>query len=86
MSAFVLTDDKSKVSIVVGFETAQYSERYQVSVMNNGVLYSKNVSKVITPVTAPFYSIGDDSRNSCGCFSFMKQTGKQNVAECDAGV
>ncbi|XP_047452894.1 interleukin-17 receptor A isoform X2 [Mugil cephalus] len=45
MSAAVLADDKSKVSIVVDFETAQYSERYQVSIMNNGVLYSKNVSK-----------------------------------------
>ncbi|XP_035521705.1 interleukin-17 receptor A isoform X1 [Morone saxatilis] len=36
-----------KLSIVVGFEAAQYSEKYQVSIQSQNFYYSKNVSKVI---------------------------------------
>lgn len=49
MTAHLSVDkEHKKLSIVVGFEVAEYSERYQVSVQSYGVHCSKNVSKVIT--------------------------------------
>nr|XP_020478015.1 interleukin-17 receptor A-like [Monopterus albus] len=37
--------EHKKLFIVVGFEAAQYSESYQVSIQSNDLYYSKNVSK-----------------------------------------
>ncbi|XP_037624333.1 interleukin-17 receptor A [Sebastes umbrosus] len=43
--AVSLHKECKKFSIVVGFETARYSERYQVSIQSHGFHRSKNVSK-----------------------------------------
>ncbi|XP_059190342.1 interleukin-17 receptor A [Centropristis striata] len=40
-----LNSKRKTFSIVVGFEAAQYSERYLVSIKNHDIPYSKNVSK-----------------------------------------
>lgn len=48
MTANVSVDKEHKeLSIVVGFETAQYSELYQVSIQGHRFHHKKNVSKVI---------------------------------------
>ena len=48
MTANVSVDkEHNMLSIVVSFQAAQYSERYQVSIQSPGFHYSKNVSKVI---------------------------------------
>ncbi|XP_075945485.1 interleukin-17 receptor A isoform X1 [Anarhichas minor] len=44
-AAVSLNKERRKFSIVVGFEAAQYSERYQVSIQSHGFHCSKNVSK-----------------------------------------
>lgn len=47
MTADVSVDkEHQKLFIVVGFEAAQYSERYLVSIQSHGFHCSKNVSKV----------------------------------------
>lgn len=55
-----------KLIIVVGFEAAQYSERYQVSIQSQALHDSKNVSKVnilnmslILPVMTRIVVLGD---------------------------
>uniref|UniRef100_A0A3Q0R198 SEFIR domain-containing protein n=1 Tax=Amphilophus citrinellus TaxID=61819 RepID=A0A3Q0R198_AMPCI len=46
MSTNVLTNNNIRMlSILVTFEASQYSEKYRVSILNSGILYSKNVSK-----------------------------------------
>ncbi|XP_036962122.1 pseudouridine-metabolizing bifunctional protein C1861.05 [Acanthopagrus latus] len=46
MTANVSVDkEHNMLSIVVSFQAAQYSERYQVSIQSSGFHYSKNVSK-----------------------------------------
>lgn len=48
MTANLSVDKEHKMlSIVVSFQAAQYSERYQVSIQSAGFHDSKNVSKVI---------------------------------------
>ncbi|KAM9376822.1 interleukin-17 receptor A [Pholidichthys leucotaenia] len=44
----MFVDRKPKMLLVVGFETSQYSEKYQVSIQNSVLHYSKNVSKEYT--------------------------------------
>lgn len=48
MTVSVSVDKEHKTSVVVGFEAANYSEKYQVSIQVQGFWDSKNVSKVIT--------------------------------------
>lgn len=51
MTADVSVDmDLKKLALVVRFETAKYSERYQVSVQSHGFHFLKNVSKVTESV------------------------------------
>ncbi|XP_031611602.1 interleukin-17 receptor A isoform X1 [Oreochromis aureus] len=45
MQTQVLTNGNIKLSIVVTFKASQYSEKYRVSILNSGILCSKNVSK-----------------------------------------
>ncbi|XP_039664413.1 interleukin-17 receptor A isoform X2 [Perca fluviatilis] len=44
-TAVSLNKERKRFSIVVGFEAAPYSERYQVSIQSHGFYYSTNVSK-----------------------------------------
>ncbi|XP_062277513.1 interleukin-17 receptor A [Scomber scombrus] len=45
MTVSVSVDNEHKMSVVVGFKAAKYSEKYQVSIQGQGFYYSKNVSK-----------------------------------------
>lgn len=66
MSASVSVDmEHKRLFIVVGFETAIYSEKYQVSIQGHGFKRSQNVSKVITlyDICHLHYLINDDKNN-----------------------
>lgn len=59
----VSIEKEPKTSIVVAFATAQYSERYQISIMNGDLLIlSKNISKVES----------ENNVTDCLGFSFAK--------------
>lgn len=45
-TAMSVDKEQGKLFVVVSFETAQYSEIYQVSIRNQDFHYSKNISKV----------------------------------------
>ena len=60
--AMILDKEKKKLFVIVGFEAAEYSERYQVSIQSQTFHYSHNVSKVKTPNVSHFTS---DNQNSC---------------------
>lgn len=54
MSTNITVDmEHRKISVSVGFNVAQYSEKYQVSIQSLGFLYSVFVFKVIFPEFVP---------------------------------
>lgn len=88
MTADVSVDkEHKKLSIVVRFEAAQYSERYQVSIQSHGFHYLKNVSKVTEcDLVLVYYEIlwhysTPDIKTHCSLCHFLQQIGKQNITE-----
>lgn len=86
MSAAVSVDEERKTMLfTVGFQTAKYSERYQVSIQSHGFHYSKNVSKVIILNRTLYCRVHTQCQNilSYLLLSYIDPTGEQNLTECD---